>query len=143
MKDISRRLWFSVALTVFATIWLGGWDAEYQIYHFIMPVWYNLFYNGFAVLLSFTILIFIWHYNKSKAMLAAIACYNTIMSFWALMFAVWLYIFDFPQFVSVYYNTIIGLGLNEFVSMEWFWLSNEVWMSVSIVLWLFAFMVKQ
>ena len=108
-----------------------------------MPVWYNLFYNGFAVLLSFIILLFIWHHNKLKAMLAAVACYNTTMSFWALVFALWLHIFDFPQFVSVYYNTIIGLGLNEFVSMEWFLLSNEVWMSVSVVLWVFAFMVRK
>ena len=142
MKDISRRLWLSVALTILATVWLGAWDAEYQIYHFIMPVWYNLFYNGFAVLLSFTILLFIWHINKSKAMLAAVACYNTIMSFWALVFALWLYVFDISQFHAVYNQQIIGLGLNEFVQMEWFWLSNEVWMSVSIVLWLFAFLVR-
>ncbi len=142
MKDISRHLWFSVALTIFATVWLGSWDAEYQIYHFIMPVWYNLFYNGFAVLLSFTILLFIWHLNKSKAMLAAIASYNTIMSFWSLVFALWLYIFDISQFHAVYNQSIIGLGLNEFIQMEWFWLSNEVWMSVSVVLWLFAFMVR-
>ena len=142
MTEISCRLWLSIALTVFATMWLGAWDAEYQIYHFIMPVWYNLFYNGFAVLLSLIIMVFIWPKHKSKAMIAGLACYNTIMSFWSLVFALWLYVFDISQFHAVYNQPIIGLGLNEFVQMEWFWLSNEVWMSMAIVLWLFTFMVK-
>ena len=142
MKDISRSLWLSVALTIFTTIWLGAWDAEYQIYHFIMPVWYNLFYNGFAVLLSVMIIVFMWPKHKPKAMIAGLASYNTIMSFWLLVFALWLYVFDISQFHAVYNQSIIGLGLNQFVQMEWFWLSNEVWMSMAIVLWLFTFMVR-
>ena len=142
MNQISRRLWLSIALTVFATVWLGAWDAEYQIYHFIMPVWYNVFYNGFAVLLSVMILVFVCPKHKPKAMIAGLASYNTIMSFWSLVFALWLYVFDISQFHAVYNQSIIGLGLNEFVQMEWFWLSNEVWMSMAIVLWLFAFMAR-
>jgi len=107
-----------------------------------MPVWYNVFYNGFAVLLSVMIVVFIWPKHKPKAMIASLASYNTIMSFWSLVFALWLYVFDISQYHAVYNQQIIGLGLNEFVQMEWFWLSNEIWMSMAIVMWLFTFMVR-
>ena len=132
----------SVALTVFAAVWLGAWDAEYEIYGFQMPVLYNLFYNGFGVLISLMIVAFIWRKHKSKAMIAGLACYNSIMSFWSLVFAMWLLAFKSWQFWAIYANQKIGLGLNLFVPMEWFWFVNEVWMSMAVVLWLFAFLVR-